>query len=419
MHPSLTVNLGLRYEYVSAPKEREDRIDYGIGADTDNYAPRLSAAWTPPASTGWLRWLSGGATGDAAVRGGFGIAHGRVFQSVFSQTGASLRTNPPNALSRTYSTLPGLLNVSDPSLGFVFVPGPQTTRHSITIASPELEMPETRQWSLTYERKLPFDSSLRINYNGNHIPNNLKYALGNLPLSPLNGPVVVADHPNNAPAAGFPDLRGKTIDSRRRGHQLCRHGACPGSARTRRARWWCRSRQRDQPARAPHQRAAPGSALYVEPHRQQRRQVLVRRDSVRMDQTAGDGLQITTSYTRSRSLDTTSEATFVGAGDSNQQGPNAAYAKGYSRFHTPHRFSFNSTYIMPFMRIGATFLATCSAAGRSRAWSGSRRARHSRCRRPGSTWTSTALRRRARSCWIRPSWAAPSTIHPRRVSCCR
>ena len=64
----------------------------------------------------------------------------------------------------------------------------------------------------------------------------------------------------------------------------------------------------------------------------------------------GDGLQITTSYTRSRSLDTTSEATFVGAGDSNQQGPNAAYAKGYSRFHTPHRFSFNSTYIIPFMR---------------------------------------------------------------------
>jgi hypothetical protein len=135
--PSLTVNLGLRYEYVSAPKEKEDRIDYGIGADTNNYAPRLSAAWTLPAATGWLRWLSGEATGDAAVRGGFGIAHGRVFQSVFSQTGASLRTNPPNALSRTYTTLPGLLNVSDPSLGFVFVPGPQTTRHSITIASPD------------------------------------------------------------------------------------------------------------------------------------------------------------------------------------------------------------------------------------------------------------------------------------------
>ena len=47
-------------------------------------------------------------------------------------------------------------------------------------------------------------------------------------------------------------------------------------------------------------------------------------------------------------MDTTSEATFVGAGDSNQQGPNSAYAKGYSRFHTPHRFTFNGSYRLPF-----------------------------------------------------------------------
>ncbi len=44
VHPSLTVNLGLRYEYVSAPKEKEDRIDYGIGADTEQLraAPECS-----------------------------------------------------------------------------------------------------------------------------------------------------------------------------------------------------------------------------------------------------------------------------------------------------------------------------------------------------------------------------------------
>ncbi len=62
------------------------------------------------------------------------------------------------------------------------------------------------------------------------------------------------------------------------------------------------------------------------------------------------GASFTTSYTRSRSLDTTSEATFVGAGDSNQQGPDAKYAKGYSRFHTPHRFSFNGSYQLPFWK---------------------------------------------------------------------
>ena len=54
------------------------------------------------------------------------------------------------------------------------------------------------------------------------------------------------------------------------------------------------------------------------------------------------------SYTRSRSEDTTSEATFVGAGDSNQLGPNASFARGYSRFHTPHRFAVNGSYLLPF-----------------------------------------------------------------------
>ena len=40
-----------------------------------------------------------------------------------------MRFNPPNALFRTLTTLPNILNVSDPSLGFVFVPGPQTGAH--------------------------------------------------------------------------------------------------------------------------------------------------------------------------------------------------------------------------------------------------------------------------------------------------
>ena len=64
------------------------------------------------------------------------------------------------------------------------------------------------------------------------------------------------------------------------------------------------------------------------------------------------------SYTCSKSLDTTSEVTFVGAGDSNQQGPNSPFAKGYSRFHTPHRFSLNGTYLLPFWRDRSDLLGT-------------------------------------------------------------
>ncbi len=48
-------------------------------------------------------------------------------------------------------------------------------------------------------------------------------------------------------------------------------------------------------------------------------------------------------------MDTTSEATFLGSGDSNQTGNDLKASKGLSRFHTPHRFTFFGTYRIPFL----------------------------------------------------------------------
>jgi hypothetical protein len=53
-------------------------------------------------------------------------------------------------------------------------------------------------------------------------------------------------------------------------------------------------------------------------------------------------------YTWSKAIDTTSEATFVGTGDSNILGPNAKAQRGFSRFHTPHRFTLFGTYRTPW-----------------------------------------------------------------------
>ena len=52
LRDGLTLNLGLRYEYVAAPKEIKDRIDYVYGADTDNIEPRIGFAYTPKWDTG-------------------------------------------------------------------------------------------------------------------------------------------------------------------------------------------------------------------------------------------------------------------------------------------------------------------------------------------------------------------------------
>jgi hypothetical protein len=60
------------------------------------------------------------------------------------------------------------------------------------------------------------------------------------------------------------------------------------------------------------------------------------------------GFNFQAAYTFSKAIDTTSEATAVGAGDTNQTGNDARTARGLSRFHTPHRFTFYGTYRLPF-----------------------------------------------------------------------
>jgi hypothetical protein len=349
--PNLTLSLGLRYEYVSAPKEIENRIDYLYSNDSDNWEPRVAAAWTIPSSDGFLKWLTGSQTGSASMRGGYGRTDGRIFQSVFSQNGASVRTNPPNAILQSFSTLPGILNVSDPTLGFVFVPGPQSARHSIYLPNENLEMPYTHQWSVSYERQLPWTSTIRISYNGNHVIGTLRYDLGNLPLSPVNGPVLVANHPNNAPAAGFPDLRGKTITAIAADVQCAGTGFLPGIGITAACPVPVPIADNEISQRVPRtneRRPDPryGTNLVISNGAESWYDGL----QIEWVKRYSQGVSFTVNYTYSLAEDTTSEATFVGAGDSNQLGPDKKYAKGYSRFHTPHRFTVNGSWYLPFLK---------------------------------------------------------------------
>ena len=130
---NLVLNLGARYENVSPPKERNDLVDYGF--ETSSYVdPRLGFAYTPDwDGNRFLRAITGG-NGKFSIRGGFGIFHGRVFQSVFSQGGASIRYNPPNAATIAQSST----NLADPLNGFVFTPGPgRARRRDVCRSGPE------------------------------------------------------------------------------------------------------------------------------------------------------------------------------------------------------------------------------------------------------------------------------------------
>jgi hypothetical protein len=366
---NLTLNIGFRYEYVSAPEEAAGRINYGFEADKDNYEPRVGFAWSPRFEGGFFGALFGGRD-DSSIRGGYGIYHGRLFQSVFSQGGATVRFNPPNAFfynqTAPTSAVFNATNFADPTNGFVFVPGPQTTRHTETLIDPGLEMPYTQQWNLSFERVMPLRSKFRVSYTGNRGIGLLRYELDNLPLNDPAG-VRVSDHPNNAPAvlytaaqrtAGDPravDVRGQLL--RPAADVVCAGTGLPGIATTTQC-----------PVAVP---LGPFEYSRLVPRTNERRpnglfttNTVVSNASwsyyhglqVEWIKNLSHNFNFQASYTFSKAIDTTSEATFVGAGDTNQTGNNARDARGYSRFHTPHRFTFFGTYRTPWVGGGRSLV---------------------------------------------------------------
>lgn len=333
---NLTLNLGVRYESVSAPQESEDRIDYGY-ADADYVDPRLSFAYTLGDVPG-LRWLTGGPD-KSVIRAGYGSFHGRVFQSIFSQGGANVRFNPPNAANVTFSNQ---TNLADPTNGFTFTPGiPPTARVSLAIVQPDLEMPETKQWNFTFEREMPWSSSMRVTYENKEGSNLLRYTLDNLPLSPLNGPVTVPVHPFNG------DLGGQVIDTVNT--DPCAGTGLPGVAPTAACPNTVPLGPNEVSLRVPRTNERRPNPLYTTN--------LQISDAGRSEYEAitlewvkrfTESFHFQTSYTYSEFFDNTSEATFVGAGDSNINGPDDRFAWGRSRFDTPHQFKFYGSYRLPF-----------------------------------------------------------------------
>lgn len=362
---NLTLNLGLRYEYVNAPREANGTIEYGFSDDKDNVEPRVGFAFSPNFESGFLKTFFG-SQGESSIRGGYGIYHGRLFQSVFSQNGASVRMNPPNAILLSFTQR---TNLSDPTNGFVFVPGVQTTRHALTIVNPDLEMPYTQQWNLTFERQLPWSSAIRISYTGNRGIGLLKYSMDNTPVFDPNG-VSVQNHANNAPnvlynqgqlsANGLSALDPRQVDVRGQTLTPAANILCAGTGYG-----VINTASYIAPTAACPNAVpmGPNEFSFRIPRTNERRPDGRYTTNLQVNNGAWsyyDGLQVELSkrlshginfqaaYTWSKALDTTSEATFVGTGDSNQNGNNAKDLRGPSRFHSPHRFTFFGTYRNPF-----------------------------------------------------------------------
>jgi len=327
---NLVLNLGARYENVSPPKERNNLVDYGFGSSS-YVDPRLGFAYSPNwDGNRFVRALTGG-NGKFSIRGGFGIFHGRVFQSVFSQGGASVRFNPPNAASISQSST----NLADPLNGFVFTPGFPAARVSATFVDPNLKMPESRQWNLTFERQAFWNSRFRASYIGTLGKNLLQYRWDNVPV---------------APAA--PGTAGATW-------VVAQDWRCAGTGTA------------GVPTNSTCPTAVPIAANEVSlrvPRTDQRRPD-ARYGDVRvvgnlaeswyhagqLEWETGDyhGFTGRMTYTYGKALDTGAETTDQGIGDVGIFPPRpgtSEFARGYSRFDVRNRFTMASAYTLPWLK---------------------------------------------------------------------
>jgi hypothetical protein len=185
VNANLTLNLGIRYDYFTVPKESSGlvfnrgidparpQLGYGFGpyrssnsiydADYSNFQPRLGFAW------------SIGSTHKTVIRGGVGIFEGPrpMFAGMVNEMQAGPNIPFRVTLSRPIALASGLgYPITRPK----FVPTLEALQSSgvlskniaaSTVIDPHYPNPASAQWMLGIEREMGFGAVLSVNYVGN------------------------------------------------------------------------------------------------------------------------------------------------------------------------------------------------------------------------------------------------------------
>lgn len=169
----LTLNLGLRYEYVTTP------FGYFSNAspDINNFGPRLGFAWNPK------NWFDG----RMVIRAGFGIAYDQVFQNILLNVSRNFPRVVQNALSSCTGCLlfSGFNNI--PATGIVppseagglnarqfFSRSPANVPATIIPFLPErlfaanerVKQPQSTQWTIGAQYQFSNDYVFKAEYIG-------------------------------------------------------------------------------------------------------------------------------------------------------------------------------------------------------------------------------------------------------------
>ena len=166
---SLTLNVGLRWEYTSATREAQNRqsnFDYATGqilvagqngnspglinVDENDFAPRFGFAWTPGGSNTWV------------VRGGWGM----FYNNEEPRTAFQLGFNPPFFYSVSRFSDFGITPAAVVDQGFPSVSPADAEFPGLITVDQSFKSPYYEQWNLAVQRSLGWDTSVEVAYVG-------------------------------------------------------------------------------------------------------------------------------------------------------------------------------------------------------------------------------------------------------------
>lgn len=179
---SLTLTMGVRYEYFGTPFNslrtpaftglfNVDPITRTgpfsqpneVQADKNNFAPSVGFAYSPSFSSGVLGFIFG--EKKAVIRGGYNIGYDSFFNNIASNAVASSPNTIVTTVTSTVSAANprGLSNFSNqfPTSAATVLPS-----SAQTLIAPNLVNPYYQRWSLGMQRELPFKIVMDASYVG-------------------------------------------------------------------------------------------------------------------------------------------------------------------------------------------------------------------------------------------------------------
>lgn len=151
INPDLTLNLGMRYEYVTAP--------FGFFSnakpDINNFAPRLGFAWNPKDIL----------DGKAVLRGGFAISYDQVFQNILLNNSR----NFPRGVNVSFTNITGqrpFVNLPAPPSPSSFTGDPLLLPIRLFSPNERLKQPMSKQVTLGVQYQLFDDYVFKADYIG-------------------------------------------------------------------------------------------------------------------------------------------------------------------------------------------------------------------------------------------------------------